>query len=112
MKKLLLLLLIIPMILLTSCDTPEEVHNREQIQENTVRDLCLSNSWYVIKETDEYTSWDVVVDYTCYTNKLEYCRWECKRTFNDLNDTWWSNTANQTNLADWINKCIDKCFDN
>lgn len=49
-------------------------------------------------------------DYYVCVNKWAYCRKECKNTFDDLNDTWWSNTANQTDLANWINQCIDTCL--
>lgn len=61
----------------------------------------------VIVHNDYYTP---ASDYYICVNKWAYCRSECKNTFNDLNDTWWSNTANQTDLANWINQCIDTCL--
>lgn len=66
-----------------------------------------TGTWLVVVHNDRYYP---EADYYVCINKWEYCRNECKKTFNDLNDTWGSNTANKTDLWSWINQCIDTCL--
>ncbi len=105
--------------LLTSCASYEERYERlKNWVDNEMKHKAEMCKWYVwYKEAIRHWKGFTTLKYyyqfpVCYSSKHEFCSIRCGKTFKDLNDTWGSSFAHETELWEWINKCIDTCIIN
>lgn len=101
------LLLIIPVLLLSSCG--KVITDEEGTQ------YC-KNKWQEFNYVFHGITWvdETLNDVRCYTpeSKYEKCLRIMRNTFSDLSDTWGNNTNNQDSISKTMSAEIDRCLTN